>query len=136
MNCPKCHESLEHLTPNCPSCGAGMFLSPSLGWRMLLGFRFGLLTLSSLMIGMVASGGLWFYLGPLHSPGLFPVYLAGLVLLFILAAPLRRPGWRAVLGLTLAAVLALAAGYCLLDAQHFSLTQEPFGAWPFGVPQQ
>ena len=113
-----------------------MSLAPGLGWRTLLGFRFGLLTFASLFMGMVASGAVWYLEGPSHSAGLFPLYLLGLVVLFVFAAHLRRPGWRAVLGLTLSAVLAVAAVYCLLDAQHFSLTQELFGNWPFGIPQR
>ena len=136
MNCPKCREPLELLTRNCPSCGAELSLAPPLGWRVLLAFRFGLLTFAIFFMGMVASGGLWYFVGPTHSAGLFPVHGVGLVVLFALAAFLKRPGWRAVLGVTLSAVLAVVAVYCLLDAQHFSLTHELFGRWPFGMPQR
>ena len=136
MNCPKCSERMELLTRNCPSCGAELFLAPPHGWRILLGFRFGLLTFASFFMGTVACGGVWHFVGPTRSPGLFPVYLVGLLALFAFAAHLRRPGWRSVLGLTLSAVLAVAAVYCLLDAQHFSLTHELFGTWPFGAPQR
>jgi len=87
-------------------------------------------------MGMIASGGVWYYLGPLHSPGLFPVYLGALIVLFALAAPLRRPGWRAVLGVTLSALLVVAALYCLLDAQHFSVSHVLTDSWPFGMPQK
>ena len=136
MNCPKCHESMEQVTRRCPSCRAELSLAPGPGWRVLLGFRFGLLTVASFFMGMVASGCVWYLRGPSHSAGLFPLYLVGLATLFVFATCLRRPGWRAVLGLTLSAVLAVAAVYCLLDAQHFSLTQELFGNWPFGTTQR
>ncbi len=136
MNCPRCREPLELLTRTCPSCGAELSLAPPLGWRILLGFRFGLLTSAICFMGMVASGGLWYFVGPTHSAGLFPVYGVGLAVLFAFAAHFGRPGWRAVLGVTLSAVLAVVAVYSLLDAQHFSLTHELFGNWPFGTPQR
>ncbi len=136
MNCPKCREPLEHLPRSCPSCGAELSLAPARGWRILLGFRFGLLTFAIFFMGTVAAGGLWYFVGPTHSPGLFPVYGFGLAVLFAFAAYFGRPGWRSVLGVTLSAVLAVAAVYCLLDAQHFSLTHELFGNWPFAAPQR
>ena len=135
MNCPKCSKPFEHLMQNCPSCGAELYLAPSRGWRIVLAFRSGFLTFGSIFIGMVASGTVRYLWGPPRSPGLFPVYLVGLVLLFAASALLRRPGRRAIVGMALSVVLAFAAVYCLLDAQHFSLSEEVFSNWPWGIPQ-